>query len=125
MHEGDLPSVIRIQSRCYTEVEPESTQCLGSKRRASTTTCFVASVSGGGVGYLIALSWSQGRVPSLNHQRCVLPQKLDCRYLHDSAVDPSARSFRVGSALVERFLSTLRALQLPHATLIAVQSSPP
>lgn len=125
MTEGHLPSMMRIQSMCYTEVDPESTQCLAAKLRASPGTCFVALASGTLVGYLIALPWSRHSVPLLNDERCVLPQLPDCLYLHDIAVDPSTRSFGVGSALVERFFDTLRSLGVPHATLIAVQGTAP
>lgn len=120
---SDLPSILKIQSACYTEVEPESYESLLSKLRASPTTCLVAISSGSTVGYLLALPWSRLSPPTLNSDRCVLPRSPDCLYLHDLAVSPSARGRRIGDALFDRFLSTLRHFEFNCATLIAVQRS--
>ena len=123
MAERDLDAVLAIQSSCYTEVAPETLHSIRAKLVASSTTCFVAVASGEVVGYLIALPWEFANPPVLNLERCELPQRPDCLYLHDLAVVPKARGLGVGVKLVETFFKVLERLRLPRAALIAVQGS--
>jgi predicted N-acetyltransferase YhbS len=125
MAETDIPAVLEIQAVCYTEVTPESDESLHAKLRASRSTCFIASLEGDTVGYLISLPWAFSSPPVLNAKTCQLPLAPDCLYLHDLAVAPGARQFGAGRALVEAFLTQLRALGLERASLVAVQNSAP
>ena len=125
MAEADIPVVLEIQAVCYTEVTPESDESLHAKLRASRSTCFIASIEGAIVGYLIALPWELANPPALNAETCRLPPAPDCLYLHDLAVAPGARKSGAARTLVEAFLARLRDLDLGCASLVAVQGSAP
>jgi len=56
MAAADIPAVLEIQAVCYTEVTPESNESLHAKLSASQSTCFIASLEGDIVGYLISLA---------------------------------------------------------------------
>ena len=121
----DIPAVLDIQAVCYTELTPESDTSLHAKLAASRSTCFIASLEGDTVGYLISLPWECSNPPMLNAETCQLPDSPNCLYLHDLAVTPRARQFGVGRALVETFLNQLRESDLGRASLVAVQDSAP
>lgn len=123
MAEADIPAVLEIQAACYTQLIPESEESLHAKLSASQATCSIASLGGRVVGYLISLPWERSKPPVLNAKTCRLPSTPNCLYLHDLAVIPIARSSGAGRALVSAFLTQLRASNLGHAALIAVQSS--
>lgn len=125
MHAADLPAVLQIQAACYTEVSPESLESLRAKLLACPSACFVASVEGETIGYLIALLWEFSNPPVLNAENCHLPSMPDCLYLHDLAVSPHARKGGAGRELVKTFLGFLRNAGMPRASLIAVQNSKP
>jgi ribosomal protein S18 acetylase RimI-like enzyme len=123
MAEDDIPAVLRIQSICYTEITPESRKSFQAKLDASQSTCFIASLKGDTVGYLVSLPWEFSSPPVLNAETCRLPALSNCLYLHDLAVAPSARSAGAGRALVDAFFIQLGRLNLGRACLIAVQNS--
>lgn len=125
MAEADIHAVLEIQAVCYTAVAPESQESLHAKLSVSQSTCFIASLEGTAVGYLISLPWEFSNPPALNAETCQLPVSPNCLYLHDLAVAPSARKLGTGRALVEAFLTQLRELDLGCASLIAVQNSAP
>lgn len=125
MAESDIPAVLAIQVVCYTALTPESDASLHAKLSASQSTCFIASIGGDVVGYLISLPWEFSNPPALNAQTCRLPDSPDCLYLHDLAVAPEARRFGTGRALVDAFLAQLQASGLGRASLVAVQDSAP
>ncbi len=123
MRLADLPDVLRIQAVCYTELVPESIDSFRSKVEASPSTCFVASIEGEIVGYLIALLWDYSAPPELNAQTCCPPDSPNCLYLHDLAVLPAARKAGAGALLVNSFFDALQRSTLRRASLIAVQDS--
>lgn len=123
MHRTDIPIVMEIQAKCYSEVAPESEPSVIAKWAASPSTCFVASQHERVIGYLISLPWRFENPPVLNAATCELPPLPDALYLHDLAVAPVARKAGAGKALVEAFMHRARALKLPRACLIAVQNS--
>lgn len=123
MRADDLDAVLRIQALCYTAFDPESADAMDAKRRHAAASCWVAEREGRVAGYLLALPWRALDAPALDSVIDGLPDAADCLYLHDLAIDPAARGGGVGAALVERFLSHLRAGPWPRAALIAVQGS--
>jgi predicted N-acetyltransferase YhbS len=125
MVEGDIPDVLEIQAVCYTALTPESGESLHAKLDASRSTCFIASLSGDTVGYLISVPWRLSSPPELNAQTCRLPDSPDCLYLHDLAVAPRARKSGAGRVLVEAFLARVGELGFARASLVAVQNSVP
>lgn len=123
MQLSDMPSIMAIQSICYTEIVPESETSMRAKLLASPATCFVAILENAVVGYLISLPWEFANPPVLNAEQCTLPEHPDCLYLHDLAIAPQARSAGCAPALVAMFLAQLPILQLQYASLIAIQNS--
>ncbi len=122
---ADLPAILRIQSRCYTAIVPESAQSMGAKLAASPATCFVAQRAGDVIAYLLALPWRFDHPPHLDAPDCVLPDAPDTLYLHDLAVDPAARGSGASQALVKAFLTALTESGIGRASLIAIQGSAP
>ena len=122
---ADLPAILRIQSRCYTAIVPESAESMGAKLAASPATCFVAQRAGEVVAYLLALPWRFDHPPHLDAPDCVLPEEPDTLYLHDLAVDPAARGSGASQALVKAFLTALTESGIGRASLIAIQGSAP
>lgn len=122
---ADLPAILRIQSRCYTAIVPESAQSMGAKLAASPATCFVAQRAGDVIAYLLALPWRFDHPPHLDAPDCVLPEEPDTLYLHDLAVDPAARGSGASQALVKAFLTVLAESGIGRASLIAIQGSAP
>ena len=122
---ADLHAVLAIQAACYTQIEPESKRSFDAKLAAAPASCFIASSGQQAIGYLVALPWDFSNPPTLNQGSCVLPTAPDCLYLHDLAVAPAARATGAGRALVGAFFAHLQALQLPRASLIAIQDSAP
>lgn len=123
MRHSDLEAVLRIQASCFAEPTQESKESLGAKLRASPSTCFVASIKGEAVGYLISVPVDFSAPPSLNEASFELHPQPNCLYLHDLSVAPTARRSGAGRALVEACLSRLQVLGLGRASLIAVQDS--
>ena len=122
---ADLPAILRIQSRCYTAIVPESAESMGAKLAASPATCFVAQRAGDVIAYLLALPWRFDHPPHLDAPDCVLPDAPDTLYLHDLAVDPAARGSGASQALVKAFLTALTESGIGRASLIAIQGSAP
>lgn len=123
MSEQDLPEIIRIQSACYTQIEPETKESLSAKLYASPASCFVATCEDKTIAYLISLPWTFAAPPELNAQHCVLSGMPDCFYLHDVAVDPDIRGTGVGRLLIERYFRCMQEKRLPRGSLIAIQNS--
>jgi len=123
MRPVDLPSISEIEVLCYTEIAPESDECLLAKLSASPSTCYVACQQHKVVAYLISLPGSFEHPPELHAVTCELPPNPDTLYLHDLAVSPNARGTGAGKALVERFITRAKELNFKHASLIAVQGS--
>lgn len=123
MQLADLPAILDIQAVCYTTITPESEASLSAKLRASPRTCFIAEQNGKAVGYLISLPWDRHQPPELDARQCHPPAQPNCLYLHDLAVAPAARKSGAGRALTAAFFKALDTLQLPCASLIAIQGS--
>jgi hypothetical protein len=114
-----LPEVLDIQALCYTSLPPESRESL----EGMSIEILVASLRGETVGYLFALLWRFESPPALNELTCVVPESLDCLYLHDLAVLPEARRAGVDCASVERFFAALKDSGMRWASLIVVNNS--
>jgi predicted N-acetyltransferase YhbS len=125
MQSSDMPRVLAIQERCYTDIVPESHASLEAKLLASPSTCFIACLDDQIVGYIVSVPWTLGSPPALNSPECRIPASSDCLYLHDLAIDPDARKCGAGAKLVEACMACLATLDLQQASLIAIQASSP
>lgn len=122
MQRADIDAVLRIQSRCYTALEPESAGSLLSKLEVSPATCWVADSERGLAGYLFAHPWTSEVPPSLDLVIERLPAAADCFYIHDLAIDPEWRGTGTGERLIGDALQ-LADNHWPRCALIAVQAS--
>lgn len=119
----DLAAVLEIQWLCHDASRIESAQSFDAKRQASPTSCFVASLDGRSVGYLVAIPAKAGQPPPLNGASCPVPRDADALYLHDLAVHPEARAAGVAVALVRAFFDALGRQGFSQACLTAVNGS--
>ena len=125
MHPEDLPEVVRIQALCYSQIVPESPESLTDKQRLSPDTCLVACTGAGLLAYLLTLPWCAASPPLLDARLDALPAQPDCLYMHDLAVDPTARGSGAGRLLVEQVLMQAQQQGLQQVCLIAIQGSQP
>ena len=123
MHAEDLAAVLEIQSCCYDAAKLESRESFLAKLEASPATCFIATVAGVSVGYLVAIPAEEGSPPSLNEPTFVPPPAANALYLHDLAVHPRARGSGAAAALVAAYFHTLRQSQARFGCLTAVNQS--
>ncbi len=123
MRSEDLPAVMEIEACCYTEIAPESKECLGAKFASSPSTCFVGCQGSEVIAFLIAFPINFESPPQLHASSCVVPNSADTLYLHDLAVISSQRRCGVGRLLINAFLANMKALKYSRASLIAVQNS--
>ncbi|MDP3249085.1 MAG: GNAT family N-acetyltransferase [Polaromonas sp.] len=123
MRAEDIAWVLEIQSCCYDETKLESAQSFLAKLSASPTSCFVALVSDGLAGYLVAIPAEAGSPPPLNSPTYSVPPTPDALYLHDLAVHPAARGASVAVALIEAYFQALKQLKAQFACLTAVNGS--
>ena len=115
--------VLEIQHECYTEVAPESPQSIAAKCEASPSSCFVASIEGRIIAYLLSFPSRFDSPPSLDAAECRIPKHPDTLYLHDLAISLEARGSGVGTPLVAAAFAAARGASLSRACLIAVQNS--
>lgn len=122
MRRDDIDAVLRIQSRCYDSIEPESAGALLSRLDVSPATCWVADSERGPAGYLFAHPWTSDAPPALDLVIERLPAAADCFYIHDLAIDPDWRGTGTGERLIGDALR-LADRQWTRCALIAVQAS--
>lgn len=120
---SDIDAVLAIQSRAYTELVPETAEVLLCKLRISPTTCWLAEVEGKPAGYLLTHPWVVATPPALHAHIDELPMRCDCLYLHDLAINPEFRGYKIAGALVSGALRRARELGFELTALIAVQAS--
>ena len=121
------PIIMRVQSACYPDLEPEDLSVLKSKWQYSPDSCFVVKDASQQVqGYLLAHPWQGDNTPKLNER---LPERKseqitgEYLYLHDLAIAPSARSTGVASQLVQQLCEQARAQGYQEMRLTAVQNA--
>lgn len=123
LQENDIDAVLTIQSRCYTELIPETAEVLLSKWRVSPRTCWLAEVGGRAAGYLLTHPWTAAAPPALHARIELLPAAPDCLYIHDLAIDPEFRGYQIAEGLVRGALQAADDLGYAQSALIAVQAS--
>jgi ribosomal protein S18 acetylase RimI-like enzyme len=119
----DLPAIIKIEACCYTEIAPESVECIGAKLLTSPSTCFVGCCGNQVIAFLLSLPIQFESPPLLHQTLCAIPESADTLYLHDLAVSPDQRGCGIGRLLIEAFMNKMKELELKRASLIAVQNS--
>ncbi len=139
----DIPEILRIQALCYTSIEPERAESFINKLQQAPGCAFVvedkndiikdagnnsdAEIKENGklLAYLFALPIRTEQPPALDADDFIVPPEADCLYLHDLAIDPSARGLGLSAPLLEAFFNTARARCFTQTSLIAIQNSVP
>ncbi|MCD8520695.1 MAG: GNAT family N-acetyltransferase [Saccharospirillaceae bacterium] len=122
----DIAEILRIQALCYTSIEPERADAFINKLQQAPDCAFVTETESGKLlAYLFALPIRTEQPPALDADDFIVPQQADCLYLHDLAIDPSARGLGLSAPLLEAFFNTAKARRFTQASLIAVQNSVP
>lgn len=119
LRSDDLPLLVHLADRIHPD-HPESPEALASHLRLFPAGCFFVE---GGLGYCLSHPGTLGAPPPLGSVLAALPERPDCLYLHDLALVPEARGWRLGQAIVARLDKVARAHGLGHVALTAVGTS--
>lgn len=122
MQQADLPAVIRLQDRCYSDQLFESADVVAQRLMLYPQSCWVASYHDKVWGYLFSYPSRLGQVNPLGAGFGQYEQ-ADCLYLHDMAVSPDARGQGVALALLQKAREYAAELELAKLALVAVQNS--
>ena len=119
----DWPAIMRIQSDCYHQLEPEPLEVMSNKAELAPACCWVAEHGGEVLGYLLCHPWRAHQPPPLSVSLSSLAGDEEF-YLHDLAVSPLARGRGIGQRLLETALEFACDQGYEHAGLVAVQDAP-
>lgn len=125
IQQADLPAVVALQDGCYSDALYESPALLSQRLQAAANSCWLAENSAGELlAYLFSYPSINGYVTPLA-SAFTLAAAPELLYLHDMAVNPSAR----GAGLAKQLLTTAKqhalSLGLTKLALVAVQGSVP
>lgn len=118
----DWPSIMRIQTTCYSKTTTESLIVLKSKWQLSPNTCLVAEVEGQITGYCLAHPW-HNQPPSLHQDISNDTMPTDTLYLHDMAILPSARGTGLATIILNELKHHALQLGLKSISLVAIQGA--
>lgn len=122
MHANDLPEILDIQLKVYSDALQESPQVLAQRLAQVPDLALVAEDQHGVCGYLFSYRSQSGVITALD-AAFVEPEHSDSLYLHDLAVAPRARKRGIGPSLVKRKLKIARQDGLQQCSLVSVQDS--
>lgn len=120
----DLPAVVKLQDRCYSDDLFESAELVKSRLLLHPQSCWVAVYHDKLWGYLFSYPAVLGKINALG-QPFATYTDANCLYLHDVAVSSDARGQGVGSALIAKALDYANELEFEFVSLVAVQKSTP
>lgn len=123
MRAGDLDAVLALQAAAYADAifAPEGGAVYLNRMQLAPDLCLVAETAGGALaGYLLSHPWHAGKPPALDTVLDALPVPATHWYLHDCAVDRTARSTGLAARLYERAHDTAVGRGLRSAALVAV-----
>jgi GNAT superfamily N-acetyltransferase len=125
MSASDLPAVHELSARVHPDF-PERPEVLAEKFRLFPRGCFVLDGSDAGLaGYCFSHPWEAGSPPALDTMIGTLPGTPEVYFIHDLALDKSARGRNFGSQLMPRVIENARDLGLGRIALVAVSGSEP
>jgi len=116
------PSILRLQALCYEANYLESRRSFEVKILVSPS-CFGAFDGDAMLGYALAFPWSTHTPVPLSCEWLELPPQPTCLYIHDVAIDPSARGTGLGGALVDVLYAEAQRLDVAFVELVAVQGA--
>ena len=119
----DFGVVLAIQEVAYDPFFHESQEVLLEKRQLCPEGCSLCVDDDEPLGYLLSHPWRLDLPPALDAEFDDVSAEPDCYYIHDVAVDPSARKRGVGRRLAERAIAVADERDFHTIALIAVQGS--
>lgn len=122
MTSADLDAVAAIAEVVHPAY-PESPEVPAERLRLYPPGCRIAARGEAVLGYAVAHPGRLGRPPPLDRLLGSLPNAPDCLYLHDIALLPAARRFRLAAALIDDLADLARSAGLPVLALTAVNRS--
>lgn len=127
IRDSDWPSILRLETECYSELEPESIEVLQSKWLAAPDYCFVVEKSGHVIAYLLAHPWESRSLPPLyeplDYNAIDGSQVSRQLFLHDLVVDSRSGGQGIGSSLVNALIRTAESNDMTQIILVAVEGA--
>ena len=119
MQAGDVTAVAALCNTVHLSY-PEEPAVIQDRLTLFAEGCHVLDDAGNPKGYLLCHPWLRGQIPKLNSKLGGLPDRPDCFYLHDLALDESVRGQGHALTAVEMVIDQARACRLPTIMLMAV-----
>lgn len=118
----DLEAILRIQACAYPELA-ESPATIADRLLQAPEWCWGAEQGGQLRAYLLTHPWSNPAPPAWNSMLPILPAHSLHLYIHDLALDATARGSGMATRLVSTVLQRARHARIAEASLVAVQNS--
>ena len=122
MRPADVDAVVEIARGSFPD-HPEDRACFENRLALYPRGCFVLAGEDAVQGYLIAYPWRADAAPALNSLIEGLPTAAAVLYLHDLALQPSARGAGATGAIVERLAAQASEDGWPSVALVAVNDA--
>lgn len=120
----DLPAVVKLQDRCYSQELFESADLVKSRLLLTPQSCWVALYHDKLWAYLFSYPAVLGNINALG-QPFASYTEANCLYIHDLAVSSDARGQGVASKLLEQAVGYAHELDFEYLSLVSVQNSLP
>jgi len=112
----------KIAKKLYYPLLWEDDEAFQTKIRVFPKGCVVYVKNEQVLGYGFGHPWRQDRPVELN-EYITLPEKPNCYYIHDVAVDPAFKKQGIGRVLVKHQLKIAEELGLDMVCLVSVLNS--
>jgi ribosomal protein S18 acetylase RimI-like enzyme len=120
----DLDGILQIQAGAYPALA-ESAATLADRLLQAPDWCWGAEQNGQLRAYLLTHPWPHSTPPEWNTSLPLLPAHSLHLYVHDLAIDVSARGSGLAHPLLGTVLQRARHARFADARLVAVQHSRP
>jgi GNAT superfamily N-acetyltransferase len=119
----DLHEVSRLADLIHPDY-PEAIEVLAEKLVLYPAGCFVLENSDGSLsGYALSHPWRLGPPPRLNQLMGGLPARTDTFYIHDIALDESARGFGAARRIIDAIAGHARREGFANLSLTAISAA--
>ena len=122
--ESDLDDVCRIAGAIHAGLG-ERPEVFAEKRRLYPEGCLAMTLGGQVAGYVFSHPWSLGDAPALDAFPGALPERPDCLYLHDLAIERPARGQSGAAAAISGLAARTIAARLGAMALVSVHGAGP
>ncbi len=119
----DLHEVSRLADLIHPDY-PETIEVLAEKLVLYPAGCFVLENDDGSLaGYALSHPWRLGAPPKLNQLMGGLPARTDTFYIHDIALDETARGFGAARRIVDAIAGHARREGFASLSLTAISAA--